>query len=1547
MRGNIVISVLISVLLCGSWESYAADNIRPDVILRSTGEKYVRASVRKEPLGCENSPGVRPPLLNKGKRMSNAIESGVPMASAAQVAAELNASGLLLKTGSWDFNSDTQRQGFYNVPLGGTTPTGFTLQMDLSALPWSVFGVWSSVYSPEGYYLSLPEYVKGQIPGMFHYIIDTDTWSIRRQWHTEDNNLWVNSSAYDPTSGVVYAQMTKADEHYNYFGTFNVADGTSKIIKVEQYSDNMYSVYEIAFTSDGQLWGLYVARNNDGSMPLSLVKIDKFTGTMNVVGQTDLPDYSVLGSVKMVASKDESGFYIMTEGSYMTNGSLYFLDAKSCKATKIYDTPDGESFRTLFVPQSAAGDVPEEVSNITAGFTDDSLSGTVSFTMPTKTVSGETITEELEYEMVFNSTHKQQGKAAAGQTVTVSVTLPSSAMYTIGIRTKNVNGYSLVAKKDVFIGADVPASIGKVTATYSDGTFTISWDEPGSLEGGYFDASQLKYTVVSYPEFNVVATNISERTTTFAVTEPSDGFKRYYFLVSPVYKNQTYGGSGSNVVTIGNMTLPWTSDFGTNDNGFAYVNANGDHRKWTHSTTWGYLYLDGNETEPADDWVICPPTKMEVGKAYRVNFNLHCRMNEHPEKYSIWAGNDSTLTALTTCLVEETTFNNESADYWAHAYFSPKTAGKYHFALRCTSGAQLSTLYITEANIEEPVSATLAAEPAFTLTRSEDGALKAILDFVVPSVNLAGDPLDKIEKVTINRDGELIETMTGLTPGQAVHWEDTTVPKNGTYTYEVTPWTEEGAGITAVRTTFIGMYVPMELKSLTVNYASDTGRFLLKWDSDPIDVAGQPFDASQLVYNVYVNEGEKQVAVAENLKAKQLYHRICKADDEQRLVYFGVAPVNTAGEGWGTMSDPMFAGRPDASPYNESFANARANHIYTIDYHPYFYATWIFSDDYGFSGIHPVDSDNGFLVFGSLEQGNSARYISGLISLKDVASPILTYYYYTWEYSNIIEMYISSDGTTWNLVDDLACDDDYKKSGNEGWIRRSVDLSKYAGKTIQWKINGICVDGMYSLIDNIYIGETHNTDVALNGISAPTTVEGGKEFTISTHISNNGIKTTPSFKINLEKDGETITTISQAALEPGAGVTAEFKTAITLGEDAEHTYRISAEVEGDEDLSNNATAEIKISRIGTIYPEPLNLTVEGGTSGATLTWEAPDLSGTKKVTVNDDMENYVDFSIGLSNTSLVNDYVGDWTMIDGDNLETYTFSGAKYPNVYNHMSFIVFNPVTLGIDIENYPTWRPSSGHKMLASFLPYEYDSSVDDYVPAEKDDWLITPLLNGDAQTIRFKARTLSTAYDYEQFEVYYSTTEPELSAMTKIGDKEECPYDWTEYEYEVAEGTKYFAIRCVGKDGFVFLVDDVTYLSGAAAGMGLKLIGYNVYRDGKLLEDGKSLTKTTYTDTTVGSGATYQVTAVYDKGESMPARATYGTGAVESGTVSDVRVTTTHETIEIHNASGKDVSVYSVDGRRVASAVPTSEYTRIAVAEGIYAVVVEGSVYKVIVK
>ena len=276
------------------------------------------------------------------------------------------------------------------------------------------------------------------------------------------------------------------------------------------------------------------------------------------------------------------------------------------------------------------------------------------------------------------------------------------------------------------------------------------------------------------------------------------------------------------------------------------------------------------------------------------------------------------------------------------------------------------------------------------------------------------------------------------------------------------------------------------------------------------------------------------------------------------------------------------------------------------------------------------------------------------------------------------------------------------------------------------------------------------------------------------------------------------------------------------------------------------------------------------------------------------------------------------------------------------MAYMVFENSKL-----NYTYKSHIDGHKYLASFC-----SSADKDGVIANDNWLVSPKLSGVAQNVSFWAKTYNDYYGEEEFEFLYSTTDDKIESFKKLGGASvpmnealgENGQPWTEYSYNLPQGTRYFAIRHISKDGFIFMLDDITYNAG---GGDIKLLGYNVYRDGEKINQ-SLVADPAYVDAPAEKGThKYYVTSVYDLGESGLSNV----ASIQTSSVDEIsggfEIHTGKLSIIVNGADGSRVIVTAADGKVIENTIANSSLSVGVPAVGVYVVMVDNKPYKVIVR
>lgn len=963
------------------------------------------------------------------------------------------------------------------------------------------------------------------------------------------------------------------------------------------------------------------------------------------------------------------------------------------------------------------------------------------------------------------------------------------------------------------------------------------------------------------------------------------------------------------------QTFDDVSDFET----FIVEDDNNDGATWQYDDIM--LAAKSERNDDADDWLITQTFELKKGQTYQLKFNAYNEL-EDTETIDIFMGTGNTASALTTNIMPATavtaitpttftvTFVAESTDFYR--------IGFHH---RTTGNPYFNFLYIDDISLEEVTSqAAPAAVTDLIVTPGEQGALSATITLRTPKQTIDEQPLTQLDKVDLYRDGQLLHSFASPAIDTELTYNDTEGLSNGSHTYKAIAFNSKGSSSPTETTTYIGIDVPGPVENLHFAYDYDTHKATVTWDAPSIGAHGGYVDANNLRYSLrkYPMSSGKTItdpisathfeeefdidwltAAAEERyrEAEETYgipvaHTI--VIDGQGLTYYFVKAISDIGEGAEATSESRIIGEPYALPFAESFADAMPSHFW---YKPVtaLRNRWYEMADNRFS----QDGDNGFLAYTvSVIEGNdtnieeTAIAHTGRLDLSKATTPVISLYYfipYTMRYPLSIK--VSGDGQNFTTIGTIDTSDE-TMTGR--YVRAIVPLTGISNPSS-------CYVGLESTltssseliyVDNITIYDQKSYDLAASLAHLPSHLWSGEPRTVSVDVSNIGEADVEAgtYDVDILVDGRICGNATGTAVK--VGETATINVAATANASMSSTSEICARVNyaADENTDNNTSDAASIKVKCPSFPVPQQPVISSGVT--ILEWNAPEPPRSQDETVTESFEDYEDFTT----TDL-----GDWVLIDLDQHLTYSWGeDYNWPNRTRPHAFIVMTPAE--VELSNggkglSASWQAHSGAKMLMSSSSYE------------ADDWLISPDLSGNAQTITFYARG-TNSYS-ESFEVLYSTTDDEPESFTAIGKKVAFKgAEWKQYTYQLPEGSRYFAIHKVTNDGDKFFIDDITFIPETHARQDLTLLGYNVYCDGERVNDAL-ITGNTFSE--IGDGD-YYVTAVYDKGESALSEKAIRNHTGISELPADTEKTSRLYDLMGRPATGKQKGIYIQGGKKV---------------------------------
>ena len=1333
-----------------------------------------------------------------------------------------------------------------------------------------------------------------------YYEYDVNTWKVVKYDDLRDNAMIAVSATYDQTSGKVYGCFYTSDLKGLTIGTVDYDKAEREVLCP---TDLTFLV--MAADKYGRLFG--IDRNAD------LYRIDKKTGAQTKIGNTGV----TIGAYYQSAAFDfkTNKLYWASASDSEENNVLYEVNVNTGQATEIKEFPDNEQLVCLYIPQTVDKKAPQVVSDIELNFTDASTTGAVKFKLPTKAVDNSALSENLEYFILVDGDTLKTGTAAPGAIVNENVTVVGGKTpFVIFVKNNAGESKRIVEKK--WIGRDIPLQPEGIKLTLdTKSKVTLTWTAPTKgKNGGYVNPSDLRYKIVRYPDEVVVAD--SHVGTTFSEEITSRKLTAYYYKVSAVNEGYTGEEIVSNKVLVGDpLEAPYVEEFDGQPafDLFTVFDANKDGRTWVMNKVDNMVYNQFNTVRDADDWLISPPIHLNNDRQYFFSFVVQSTNKLNTERISASLGNGTVINESYKVIVPDTSFHGPDA-VTLSTLVSVEKDSIYNFAFHATSPSNQGYLFLHKIIVTEgPRYSAPDSITDYTLTAGAEGDLSAELKFRTPTKDLKGKDVGTLTKVEILRNGKLIHTIENPAKGAMLTYKDKSDDiANGFNKYTVVVSNASGAGRVVERDVYIGYDLPRAPQNIKLVDNFD-GTALLSWDSPGIKGVNDGYvDESELTYNVFSVQGESVSTFRTGVTERSLDITDVPQTGEQSLFYFLLKASSSVGESKIGRSPWIIAGSPYTLPFHEGFPGGNIENGF-----------WT-RDKAGKNNIEIVnetssDNDGGCLKFLADKCGESASISSGKIDLAQANNPNLLFSYYAVPgKDNVIQVEISKDGNAPQVVSTI----NYKDlEGDEGWRIKKVDLNNFKGaRFIILTLRGIDNNQKPTaiLIDDINV--RNNFDYNLDArLTAPKQVTAGQSAQCLVTVRNIGDKAADDYTIDLYANNKIVATLRGETLAPEASKTFTmlYKSKVTDPE----VSKLKAVVVFDKDMdkTDNTSQTLDINLKASDLPAINDLTSHVDEAGdiVTLTWTAPD---TKVSETTEDFEGFKAFEI--------ND-LSPWTVEGDRERKTSVWEDFTFPHAGEPFPFIVFNPSEITeYDLSRWCT--PHSGKQFLASITNYSAKGN---------NAWLISPSLSGKKQTIRFWAKSFD---GYESIEVRCSKTTADTASLNNVLMTEnKIRNKWKEYQVELPEGTKYFAIRVTSKFQQMLMLDDITYESGVGT-----IIGFNIYRDGQNIATVDAQT-TIFKDNTADKGNhNYTVTVIYDEGESRMSNSVSAVTSLKDNAKAETIVRTIPGHIVISNSSGQEVAVFAANGKQVFSG-SGQQNLLIPMMRNTYVVKVGNKVYNVLVR
>ena len=573
---------------------------------------------------------------------------------------------------------------------------------------------------------------------------------------TDKKPLILDEMTYDPKTDRIFG--------LNY----SVDDQTSYIYEIDRTTLDMKHVAtlpSLIFTlaaDNGYLYAMSMTANGSMLNKIDIASIDatKKTCTMAKVGSDSgvkMGDYSQ--TMEFDKTTHRLWWLAQTE-----DGASYFveLDAETGMAKSKTLLTNELQLLAMGIPYQYVPDAaPSYPRNFTvAADANGALSAVLSFTTPDQNYRNGSLSDLAGLKVYRNGSLVQTiSETSQNKSMTWTDTPTADGYYIYKVVPYNASGDGVYKEYAAFVGEDLPGEPQNVTVSAIGANATISWQAPvAGQQGGYFDASSLKYDVVRMPD-NVT---IVEGTTATSVTDVVSESKGYTYVVTPENKKGKGSAASSNTLSFGpEGNIPFTSSLQTKEefDRWLVVDKNDDGGTWyfdetTNTTTYGRTAND------ADDWLYTPALTFDKNKTYQVRYTywtinwVSDNMEPIWEKMRVLLCNEPINTGKQQLIYDCEEFHTASGIYYyGKENFQPEESGSARIGFQAYSDADRGFMYLKDVSLREYSTTDLSAQ---VLTGSNEVNRNVPQTFTVDVRNEGSATVNDYKVVLLNADTHVV-----------------------------------------------------------------------------------------------------------------------------------------------------------------------------------------------------------------------------------------------------------------------------------------------------------------------------------------------------------------------------------------------------------------------------------------------------------------------------------------------------------------------------------------------------------------------------------------------------------------------------------------------------------------------------------------------------------------------------------------------------------------------------------------------------------------------
>ncbi len=1348
-----------------------------------------------------------------------------------------------------------------------------------------------------------------------------------------DFSTYVISCAFDEPNDIVYVYTPSSDGSSYQLQTVNPETWEFSLVKANVPLEDVCVGF--AYNPvDKELYGM--------TPDARFVILNKNDGSLDVIKKFNLPVTNTLEGMTY-SPLDKLFFFVYSDG--YDDSTLYTIDPKNPELNEIASLPDCIQYRILVTPDQPVDDkAPKTPVILSISFPNGTLSGSATLKLPEFSFDGMPLSGNLKLTAYVDDTETSEVYGTPGSEVEVYFSNISEGKHIFKFKTSSGDLAGSSVSYGMFIGYGTPSAPSNIEL--NEGKLT--WDAvTESVDGGFIDVDNVTYNVfLNGNKLNDSPITICE----YSFAMPDGDYSIYSARVEADNHGHLSEQGISNDILHGKpLTLPFSLHPTETEAKLIttitnYPPESQVFRTWRYHTFESdgieqscflcdtYSYDENQEDENQEEWMFLPPVHIpKTDKLVELSFQFAGAVyDECPENLTVAYGSEANPDAMT--LVKQWEFN-PAPNSWTEMkiWFAPNEGTQYiGFLTKPSSDGNNVMVRNINLSVSERPDYTPAAVANLSAEPLPKGALKAKVSFTMPGNSVTGSQIEGNLTATVKSS---VETRTvNASPGKNISVEVSTA--DGLNDIMVFA-SNEADGIESNVSVFTGNDVPLpiSLEKSKVGHTEDYTGLHIEWEHPDKGANGGYVNPDDVTYALCIyNEETYEWEIAQQLGHVTSCDYFPDPKDKIDASEVGILSQNAKGNCGTLFTTYDVCGKPYTLPLWDSVDAYELRP--KIAEQP--------DDSYDYYGFSSSYDAYPYWISSPTPYGNAAYFATGsdgykvrtalpAFSTEGIKSAHLEASLYSTDKSAKINIFAETYGSETELLASYCAEE------SDGFVRKRFEIpSKFLDKKwVEIKMEAeINSEEEATVAFGPYKIQTFFADdISLFYLYSPNFMTIGRQANISATIENNGLQSaeSPSLELSITKNGKEIAKIPMTR-EDGDGRLNELEQATyitkwTPGPDAEGELTISAKtMDADMNESNNIkSATAWVGRDNNPTVTDLEARVMEESNNAHLTWTDPTVE-----TGFESFESLTPFSYG--------DQIGDFksVILDDNELNTefeFDIPFASVPKAWQVINIREVEKSIADANMEN-KWFSASTGDQCLMTTPPISIIAGAE----LAADRWLITPELKPQSK-VSFKLTSAVTGY-VEPVEILVSSTDDNPENFTSIETLRLLSSGWKEYEYTLPSDARYLAIRYLGNsDGSQFLLlDDFSYVPAAESP---KLIGYDIYRDGRLLNESLAV-RSTWADTQTPASdmVYYNIKPVVSKQGVVIRGLMSNTAYVQLSGVNNVetakaRILAADGSVMVIGFAGERIIVSDSQGRVVADVAKAPDAVRIPVEPGIYAV------------